>query len=90
MWPFNAARPKRDLAELDERLERLERSQRDVALDWESTYEKFRQLLMRLNKRDQRAAEGSDIAPVPTNGSGRVQEINQRILDRRAHRGSQR
>jgi succinate dehydrogenase/fumarate reductase-like Fe-S protein len=51
MWPFRKTLPESDLVI---RLEKLERSHRDLILDWEETYEKFRLLYMRLNKRVER------------------------------------
>jgi uncharacterized coiled-coil protein SlyX len=51
---FPWSRPANDV---EERVERLERAIRDLQLDWDQTYEKFRILAMRLAKRDKREAE---------------------------------
>jgi hypothetical protein len=47
------------------RLAAIERSQRDLVLDWEQTFEKFRMLYMRLNKRVQREAPPAEAPPSP-------------------------
>lgn len=38
----------------EERLERLERAIRDLQVDWDQTYEKFRNLNLRFAKREKR------------------------------------
>lgn len=52
MW-FRKEIPNPDV---EERLAKLERAVKDLQLDWEETYEKFRMLLMRLSARERRAA----------------------------------
>jgi hypothetical protein len=76
MWPFKSrdTSPKQE-DDKELRLERLERQMRDMRVDWDTTYDKFRVLLMRLTRREQRAAEtpedapGRTISPTPDNGS---------------------
>lgn len=40
--------------DVEERLAKLERAVRDLVLDWDQTYEKFRLLSLRLSKRAKR------------------------------------
>jgi succinate dehydrogenase/fumarate reductase-like Fe-S protein len=47
----------RPAPDLEIRLEKLERVVRDLVLDWDQTYEKFRLLSLRLSKRAKRAEE---------------------------------
>lgn len=43
--------------ELSDKVDRCERQVKMLELEWESTYNKIRSILARLNKRDQREAE---------------------------------
>ncbi len=43
--------------DLEERVERLERAIRDLQVDWDQTYEKFRNLNMKFAKRAKREEE---------------------------------
>jgi hypothetical protein len=58
---FGWLRPRPDL---EERLEKLERALRDIQVDWDQTYEKFRILNLRLAKRvkreEQATSEGDE------------------------------
>lgn len=57
-------------SDLEIRLERLERAQRDLRLDWDASYEKFGKLYARLAKRARREEQGADVALESTNGGG--------------------
>jgi hypothetical protein len=79
MWPFSSARrkpePTRLELDLGERMEKLERSIRDVRLDWDDMYEKFRLLYARAAKRIRESArlteeETREDAPGPTISKG--------------------
>jgi hypothetical protein len=49
---------------LDERVEVLERRMKAIEVEWEEWYDKFRRVLMRISKRNERAQEPAE----PTNG----------------------
>ena len=57
---FGWGRPDPDV---EERLAKLERAVKDLQLDWEETYEKFRLLLMRLSARERRQAPPPNLPP---------------------------
>jgi hypothetical protein len=60
MWPFKQNVPKDKVAtrfELLEFEERIEKAMRNLRLDWEEVYDKFRILNMRVSKRVQREEE---------------------------------
>lgn len=78
MWPFNRAKTEPNqvrqspaLLDIAERMDRLERIVRDIQTDWESQYDKFHRLNMRLAKRQKALEESEDGGnPAPENGSG--------------------
>lgn len=53
-WSLTRVTPTTDL---EARLEKLERSQKDLRVDWDLTFEKFSKLAARLAKRDKRERE---------------------------------
>jgi len=83
----------REIKELQERVDKLERAARLLELEWSSTYDKFRSILARIAKRQERLASDAgsqeeDGHPVTETTSSsslsqRQQEINARILMRR-------
>lgn len=69
MWPFS---DQKRLKTLEESLERIERAFKTLQLEWDNTYEKFRQLNMRISKRVQKMEqleEASDAVPTPESNS---------------------
>jgi hypothetical protein len=48
MWPFKAST---SVSQLEERVSKLEREQREIRLDWEMMYEKVKRLMGRIAKR---------------------------------------
>jgi hypothetical protein len=79
------------------RLERLEKTVKMLEIEWNETYDKFRQLHMRVAKRVQRLDEaesqedtghvaetpGDPSSGLPSNLSPRARVIQQQILERR-------
>jgi hypothetical protein len=65
MWPFtkSANSADRSLERLHDRVETVERQVRSMLLEWESTYNKLRAVVARLNKRDERAEEKDAVTP---------------------------
>lgn len=53
--------------ELSDKIDHVERQVKMLELEWESTYNKIRSILARLNKRDDRATE---VTPSPRRGDG--------------------
>jgi len=66
---FPWSRPELDV---EERLVKVERTVRDLVLDWDQTYEKFRLLSLRLSKRDKREELRLEAPPADDNGRGWV------------------
>jgi len=81
----------REIAELKGRVDKLETQARQLDLEWSSTYDKFRSILARIAKRQERDApeagsqEGGNPSTEtpPSSLSQRQREINERILMRR-------
>ncbi len=59
--------PPVEFDELSDKVDSLSRQVKMLELEWESTYNKIRSILARLNKRDDRAAE---VIPSPQRGDG--------------------
>jgi len=58
---FLAGRFGRRLESAEDKLETLSRQVRSLEMEWESTYNKLRSLLARLNKRDEREAAAPNV-----------------------------
>jgi hypothetical protein len=82
------------VADLRERVDKLETAQRQLSLEWLSTYDKFRSILARIAKRQEReqqatgesapgSQEGAEAGSTPSSLSQRQREVNARILARR-------
>jgi phage shock protein A len=73
--------------ELSDKIDRVERQVKMLELEWESTYNKLRSILARLNKRSEREAE---VTPSPSGdgyGSAPVgDDIDRLIALRRGRR----
>ena len=73
----NGSLPSQDKEQLGTRADRvtelensflaLRREWREIAIEWESTYNQFRALYARLNRRDAREAEKNEKVEVPLN-----------------------
>jgi len=97
MWKLFGNKQRSEPEDSTERLERLEKTVRMLEIEWNETYDKFRQLHMRVAKRVQRLdqAEADEAtghvtgeAEVTTSGvlstlSPRARTIQQKILERR-------
>lgn len=64
MWPFQKKKQREEpprwreaLADLQERVSILDKEVRDIRLDWNTTYDKFHALTMRMAKRVKREEE---------------------------------
>lgn len=55
------------LNQLERQMITLRREMRSVQVEWEDYFERFRNLLSRLTKRDKRAADNGAADPVPIN-----------------------
>ena len=73
-WPWSRQAP-----DLEERVERLERAIRDLQVDWDQTYEKFRILLMRLSKREKR----ENLLPPPSAPDDEMDPVSRAIMEAR-------
>jgi hypothetical protein len=96
-WIFSGKKQRSEPEDTTERLERLEKQVKMLEIEWNETYDKFRQLHMRVAKRVQRLdeaeakepqANGTGEAELTTSGSGstlspRARIIQQQILERR-------
>ena len=60
-----AGKYERRLRECEDKLDALSRQVRSLDMEWESTYNKLRAIMSRLNKRDER----SDTVPLNGNGA---------------------
>lgn len=67
---FHWFRSQKRLGDLEARIEKLERERKETALEWDSMYEKFRLLYVRLSKRVKRLDEGSDQSEDTQPGEG--------------------
>lgn len=80
MLGFLTKRHARRIGELQEELETVKRQVRSLTIEWESTYNKLRAIVARLNKRDDRAAadlELPDADPGRTAAPQRPSEAHQ-------------
>lgn len=93
MWPF---RNKGEFPELEERLEKLERANRDLRVEWEDTYERIVRALRRITKRAEVVERAERQAEVETNagevtGEPRLtpaqEALQAQVLARRQSRG---
>jgi len=96
-WIFSGKKERSEPEDWTERLERLEKMVRMLEVEWTETYDKFRQLHMRVAKRVQRLdqAEADEaqangtgeaevqVPNVPSTLSSRARIIQQQILERR-------
>ncbi len=96
-WMFSGKKERSEPEDTTARLERLEKQVKMLEIEWNETYDKFRQLHMRVAKRVQRldqaeadeaAGNGTGEAEVTTSGvpstlSPRMRTIQQQILERR-------
>jgi phage shock protein A len=83
-----------DLSELQERVDKLETSNRELKLEWLSTYDKFRSILARIAKREERARlqpESDSSAGFqeaePASSASSLDPISARIHARRSRLG---
>jgi hypothetical protein len=97
MWWSKSKKPPEDSTE---RLERLEKTVRMLEIEWTDTYDKFRQLHMRVAKRVQRLEEApetettqreeSEITAIESGGvslSERQRKLQEQIMQRRNRSG---
>ncbi len=96
-WMFSGKKQRSEPEDTTERLERLEKQVKMLEIEWNETYDKFRQLHMRVAKRVQRldeaeaeeaaaaTVEGEEVisSGVPSTLSTRARTIQQQILERR-------
>lgn len=68
--------PPASVLDLQQRMERLERDIRDLKTDWNTTYDKFHSLTMRMRKRakieEEKLEKGPEDPPGDANGDRRV------------------
>lgn len=85
MWPFTKSAKKADRSteELHDRLDTVERQVRSLMLEWESTYNKLRAVVARLNKREERERESEQPADVSNvNGASREAGLRTQLAPR--------
>ena len=97
MWPFRKPKPSPpqqhdfiDLMDLKQRMNDVERNFRDIRTDWNTTYDKFHALTMRMAKRvrDQNRKDAEEEtpedAPQRTNApkQGEISPMAARLLNR--------
>lgn len=74
------------LSDVEDRLREVETAQKQIEVEWETTYDNVRRALAKISKRDQRANEE---APPDERGVGAapalsaIEQMNQRIRDAR-------
>ena len=90
MWPFQKKKPTPlpslttpSVLDLQERMERLERDMRDMKTDWNTTYDKFHALTMRMRKRAKLEEKEAEDPPEPTNGPQPISNPLAELLLRR-------
>jgi len=85
MWPFTKPAKVADhsLERLHDRVETVERQVRSMLLEWESTYNKLRAVVARLNKRAERAEPEEEEAAPPSAGTA-LPGNNRTQIQRRA------
>jgi len=96
-WIFSGKKQRSEPEDTAERLERLEKQVKMLEIEWNETYDKFRQLHMRVAKRVQRLDQAeadeaqangtgeAEVIPsgVPSTLSPRARIIQQQIPERR-------
>jgi len=86
---FDWLRPKPPISndELADKIDRVERQVKMLELEWESTYNKLRALLARMNKRDEReTAVTPSTRSVDGDGAPQGDDIDRIIALRRGRR----
>lgn len=71
MWPFTRSDSTQTELRLDDRVSSLEKQLREIVVEWEEWYDKYRRLYARISKRAERdgeAAESRQDARHGTNG----------------------
>lgn len=71
MFGFSSRKQPATNQDLLDELDKVKRQVRSLELEWESTYNKLRAIVARLNKRDERAAaEAEDASPLKDQPNG--------------------